>query len=301
VVLASRQNHPSAIAVDATSVYWVNRGDSFDASSSNGAVMKISIAGAPSPTPLALSQVAPLSIAIDATSVYWTVYAKAANAAENTGEIRKTPLGGGAITSLATGQASIGPLTTDPTYVYWWTYTGPGPLGGIKRVLKTGGQLLDVAGGFPSPWKIAVDSVNLYWTVGYAGQRYVVMHPISGGQSIDIIADMQPSGLSLACSSIYWTEVATNDGSVRKGPIGGTTGDYLAMHQAGPHALAVDATGVYWTNTDSGAIMKTDLSGSGIPITLAAGQNTPFDITLDAGSIYWVNNAGDGSVVKLAK
>ncbi len=115
VVLASKQNHPNAIAADGTSVYWLNSGDSIDGTSSNGAVMKISLGSAASPTPLALGQVSPGSIAVDATSVYWTVLANAANVM-NTGEIRKIPVDGGAITQLVTGQNSVWSMTIDPTY-----------------------------------------------------------------------------------------------------------------------------------------------------------------------------------------
>ena len=62
-VLAAGQANPGGLAVDDTSVYWVNRDD--------GTVMKVPIAGG-APTALASGQDDPQSIVVDTTSVYWT-------------------------------------------------------------------------------------------------------------------------------------------------------------------------------------------------------------------------------------
>jgi hypothetical protein len=64
ITLASAQNSPGAIAVDATTVYWTST------HSSAGAVLKIPISGGATTT-LASGQAGPATIAVDATSVYW--------------------------------------------------------------------------------------------------------------------------------------------------------------------------------------------------------------------------------------
>ncbi len=63
VTLASNQNGPSAIAIDATNVYWTNAGD--------GTVQRVAKAGGP-PTTMSTGELEPLGIAVDETGVYWT-------------------------------------------------------------------------------------------------------------------------------------------------------------------------------------------------------------------------------------
>ena len=64
VLLAGGLNNPAGIAVDATSVYWVDEGD--------GTVMKCAIAGCSgAPSVLAAGQTHPVAIAVDTQNVYW--------------------------------------------------------------------------------------------------------------------------------------------------------------------------------------------------------------------------------------
>ena len=75
------------------------------------------------------------------------------------------------------------------------------------------------------------------------------------------------------------------------------------------YGLAVDATGVYWTNysttTHSGSVMSVGLDG-GKSVTLASGLNRPNCIAVDETNVYWTNGdvgggTSTGTVMKVAK
>jgi uncharacterized protein (DUF2249 family) len=69
-------------------------------------------------------------------------------------------------------------ITTDATHVYWSSqvaYNSPS-LGGVYRVLKSGGQTEVVADNQPGPLSVALDSKWVYWiTQGLAGGDKTVL------------------------------------------------------------------------------------------------------------------------------
>ena len=67
-LLASGQEEPLDLVLDATSVYWINHGYSNGNATGVGMVMKMPIGGG-NPTTLASGQYFPANIAVDATAV----------------------------------------------------------------------------------------------------------------------------------------------------------------------------------------------------------------------------------------
>src|SRR5262249_42058160 len=62
--------------------------------------------------------------------------------------------------------------------------------------------------------------------------------------------------------------------------------------------VAVDATDVYWTDTDGDVVMKVP-KGGGLPVKLATGSQ-PTSIAVDATDVYWTNTYS-GEVMRVPK
>jgi hypothetical protein len=83
-------------------------------------------------------------------------------------------------------------------------------------------------------------------------------------------------------------------GTVNAVPLAGGLTTVLAMGQAGVDRLALDALYVYFTTNDS--VLRVPKDGSAPPLTLAANQ-TPVGIAVDATRVYWTNYRGDGAIM----
>ena len=262
-----------ALAVDNTSVYWSTIKDN---------IMKVSISGG-SPVTLASGQSTPEDLVVDATSVYWVNY--------NGATVMKVPLAGGATTAIATGQSYAGGLAVDANSVYWAN-------GNVMKVPLNGGLTTPVTSGTPiNSWDLVVDSTYVYWT----SPSSVMRVPVNGGALSTLASGLlDPQGLAVDATSIYWVNHGTSgssytDGSVMKVPLAGGDTTTLAPGQTSPTSIAVDGTNVYWTNSASaGTVMKVPLGG-GASTTLVSGRFYPDAIAVDATSIYWTDGGKSGS------
>jgi sugar lactone lactonase YvrE len=86
-------------------------------------------------------------------------------------------------------------------------------------------------------------------------------------------------------------------------PLGGGAPAVLATQHGltGAEGIAVDESGVYWTNHTEGAVMKVCPNG-GAPVVFAAAQTNPNGIATDATHVYWTSvDPKDGQVLKALK
>lgn len=154
----SEQIGPTSIAVDATSVYWMNNGT---------ALMKVASGGGPI-TELAWGDNGfgfpvhlPTGIAVDATNVYW-----ANGGGSPSGAVMKVPLGGGTPTVLArSGVNAPRGIAVDATNIYWTDTNNNTNTNTVMKLPLSGGTPTTLASwpGSGSGY-IAVDATSVYWT-----------------------------------------------------------------------------------------------------------------------------------------
>lgn len=262
---------PTNIALDGTNAYWTGyTGYILKVPLVRTMTMTMSIDMDPGAVLTTSPGMYPDSIAVDATSVYWV------DNDGRTSTVMKVPLGGGVVTTLASGFGTRSSLDGSANESY--------------------------------PTGIAADATSVYWTA--SGNGAVMKVAVDGTDMTTLVLGQKgPVGIAVDAASVYWT--AWDDGTVMKAALDGSHVMTLASGQRSPVGIAIDAASVYWTNAGDGTVKKVPLGG-GIVTTLATGQtpapDTVSGIAVDATSVYWTNvgtlpdldrGPENGSVMKL--
>jgi hypothetical protein len=232
----------SALAVDATSVYYLELGRLMKAPINGGASTML---GVVSVVDLGLW----LGMRVDATSVYLLGTDEVGDPGAS---VVKVPIAGGSVTPLAQGGEGAG-MVMDANSIYWIdSNTGDVLMvpisGGTPTTLVSGALPVSLAHGNG----IALDATSVYWTNSGAGT--VMKVPIGGGAPTTLASGgASANGMAVDATSVYWTDAVTN--AVMKVPIGGGAMTVVATGEYPPFGIALDATNVYWTVPGEGAVL----------------------------------------------
>jgi hypothetical protein len=243
LTLASGQNQPTGIVVDATNVYWTNQGPG-GGGSDGPSVMKVSIAGG-APTILASGQGAAFDIAVDAINVYWT------NLTGNH-SVMVVPIAGGQPEVLASAQGAW--VVVAAGGVVYYTDGND-----VMSVPAGGGSPALLATEPNGPNALAVDDTNLYWSA-FRGGGAIMKMPLAGGPPTALVPSTLLARIAVRGPNLYFASqdlgAAPNNSIVARVPTQGGAVTTLVDGQSAAEGIAVTADGVFWVDTGVGAVMR---------------------------------------------
>jgi hypothetical protein len=276
-MLAAAQTLTTCLAVDASGVYWTDQGGGANR------LLKVALGGG-TPTTLAVGADAPGCVVIDSVNAYFT----------SGDRLMAVPLANtGTAQAIASGQHFLGqrPLYAQGGYVWWITdvYGAVDAFNGHNAIVRVkSGSSVEVMfnGVVGNPGGLAVDDANYY----YSDTNGVFIQPRAGSSGLMIgtssvhnntfavdsahlaiveiasigtgdVAVLRLDGMGRVIVSPMLAAALTIDGSgvfarqgnrlVRFTLDGKQT---LTLAEAGPRAIALDATNLYFT--DGASIQK---------------------------------------------
>ncbi len=283
--LATGQQTPAAIVVDALNVYWVDEATA----SQHGAVMKVAKGGGDAII-LAASIGGPGALAADATRLYFTANDNGPQySSQNL--FRQDKAGGAAERLLITANDAISGCSVEGGSVFWALASNGGEVGWVDTSSWTVGSIVRIAQDVGGVRAVVADGTHVYagtttqlLKVDRSNAAKSVFGPVTGGVKALL--------LDSATSTVYWADASSIMSLDTSSPAASTK--TLAKDQGGPSAIAVDALNVYWSNLDDGSIRSVPKAG-GAPTTIATGESEPRGIAVDDSGLYWTNH-GDGRI-----
>jgi hypothetical protein len=280
VDLATSQQTPVGILLDATHVYWMNL-----ASASNpGAIMRLPKGGgAAAPGVFAPALTSTYAMCADSTFVYRT--ARDDTACSGSGTLFKHQKTGGMGTQIS-GSCNI-PFfgcAAHAGIVYWAAADG------VIRSTRDDGTAPAQLASVATARLVAADGANVY--IGAANQIMMSGNVADAGDIVVFANAPAIAGLAIDATTVFWVDGKGVHKLGKTAP--GAPPTDLALAQDGASAIALDESNVYWTSSGDGTVKSASKNGGPITV-LAKGEGDPRGIAADATGVYWTSY-GDGRV-----
>lgn len=157
--------------------------------------------------------------------------------------------------------------------------------------------------GVTLPCSVAVDGRYVYWSSPSSYPSSIGRAPIDGDGKPDtdfIVGVSSPCGLAIYDHHLYWAN-GNVYGSIGRANLSGPLDvqeNFVPSEQATgggdldePCGIAVDASGIYWTDQLGGVIGHANLDGTG-ESTLLTGAGQSCGVALADGYLYWTDSGG---------
>jgi hypothetical protein len=183
-------------------------------------------------------------LATDGSNVYWI--------SRYFSTVHKIPVSGGPVTTLSSKLVGLsGPMRVQKGYVFWIANHET-----INKVAVGGGQVITLAADLPFLNDLVVDDTHVYFSEHDI--RRIRRISINGGQIATVASYLPYPPIYLAVDdlSLYWIS-QIQVGAISKADGSQTIIDYEVLSD--PYvdgSLAVDTTGLFWTETAISVIMK---------------------------------------------
>jgi hypothetical protein len=220
-VVASGQNWPRGMAIDFTSLFWVNAG-AFG--SQNGEIRRMYLSdGTPGGVAIVSGLASPVAIAVRGVRIFFTV----SGINDTTGSVMTAEITGAGLSTLAPFQSLPRGIYAGANHVYW-ANSGDGT---IMRATLNGDGLTQLVSGLSTPSDVALDSARVYWVEAGTPQAYtdgtVKSAKLDGSDVVTIASgQLDPRRIALSDTHVYWINRGTqglspcsqHDGAVLRAP-----------------------------------------------------------------------------------